>query len=140
MDDYATRVTGSIKSSVTSASLSARASCIDSAPTGLLNGRITTSKGKGTKNYVIKAGSPTSLQSNADTKNTQMFWEGTVQVQVGKTKLKGYSAQLSAQKFKAGRWLGQFIIYNSAGSTYLTVYGRFSGNVGVDETLSCTAE
>lgn len=132
-------VSGSIRNGITSASVSARGSCSGAVPSGMLSGRITSGKGKGTKTYVVKAGAPSSLQSNVTTKNLQLHWEGTVEVRQGKNKSIGQSAMLVGQKLKSGKWLGQFIIYDG-GRPYLTIYGSFSGNVRVNQTASCTLE
>lgn len=130
-------VTGNIRGGDTSASFSAGVSCFGGAPSGSINGTITTFTGTGTSTFSFNS-------SNAEIVGTLLndlqFVEGKfVNVTLRRDGVLVRSdcvAILTAVKLTTNSWAGSLSIICPDG-TELVVFGVFTGTVSVLKQVLC---
>ncbi len=129
-------VTGYIQGGDTTASFSAGVTCFGGGPSGSINGTITTFTGSGTSTFTF-------LSDNAFIVGT-LLSEGFVHAEFDNVTLKRGStvvsnnctAFLTAKELTSNTWIGSLSIV-CPGGTQLDVFGIFTGEVSVLQTVLC---
>ncbi len=131
-------VTGFIKGGDTTASFSAGVSCFGGAPSGSIQGQISTFTGTGTSTFTFN--SSTAEVVGTLLSSSLQFVEAkfaNVTVKRGSTVVStNCTAVLTATKLTSNKWVGSLAIICPEG-TDLVVFGVFTGKVSVLKQVLC---
>ncbi|HWI54407.1 MAG TPA: hypothetical protein VNT57_01835 [Desulfobacteria bacterium] len=131
-------VNGSISSNSTKATVSADVSCINSVPTGSIEGTFQFFGGSSIRHFKFASDSPlivATIRQNDVTSVGAVFDDVSVQENEF-TPITGGTAFLNATRLTSTTWIGAITICSSDGKRFF-FYGTFTGNTTVNRQVFC---